>query len=427
MNLIKSFANLVFGSTDRLTVIDPDGVLNPTLTTSLYGSTAQYNDTYLELKKINEVFSSPALLKVICLQCDLFSLGKAYVYQDGKDIGSDPALDRLNNPNPFQGRSQILWDYMFWLMVGNAYCYLTSNVVTNDTAKIYFLDTSKMQFPDWLLKQSDKLVLSASAEKEINRSVIKYKYSDGSSVDINYSDLMMFSDLTNGVGSWFKGPSRISALHKIICNSEHTLDVTNINIRYTGKFIVAGTTDPNDVTKTPMGEDEKKDIETKMNSRRKQVYGMKSMIEIKRFVENLANLKLPEMYASQYYFIGNMYGIPKDILEAYAQTGATFENQEKAVGRHVAYTMQPKADDFTGKIGARWGYDKQGKEIVISWDHLPFMQVFEKDRSLVQSQKVQTLTALLKLGVSLQEANEFLDLNFSNAKYENPKVNPGGN
>lgn len=418
----------IFSSTDRKVFTDPDGVLNPVIFSTLYGITPKFNDYFADVKKIETVFSSPALLKVICMQCDLFSLGKIYVYDENDvEIEDDPAEERFDNPNPFQSRSQFLWDLMFWNMIGNAYCYIDSDIPTNESMKMYFLDNSKMRFPDKILQNSDKLIFSKAGVKDFTDAMIDYVYQDGTKIQIPLSKITILHDLSNGVGNWYKSPSRIDALYKIITNSEVALDATNINIRYTGKFLVSGQQDPNDVSRLPMSEIEKQDIETKVNGK-KQVHAVKSMIDIKRFVENLGNLKLPEIYTSQYYLIGSMYGIPKDVMEAYLQNGATYENQEKAVGRHISYTLQPKGNDFFESVGKRWGYAEQGKEICISWDHLPFMQVFEKDRMALKQQQITTFQSMMKLNIPLQEINEFLDTNFSNASYEQPKsqANAGG-
>ncbi|MEN6384064.1 MAG: hypothetical protein ABFD79_02590, partial [Phycisphaerales bacterium] len=62
---------------------------------TMMSSRAQFNN-YAEIeRKLQVVLSNPALLKVICLQCDLFSLGKFYVYQNDRELETDPALDRL--------------------------------------------------------------------------------------------------------------------------------------------------------------------------------------------------------------------------------------------------------------------------------------------------------------------------------------------
>lgn len=388
-----------------------------------------FNDYSQDLKKIEAVFKSPALLKVITLQCDLFSLGKIFVYdKDGKDVKDDPIVKLLNNPNPLQSRSQFLWDFMFWNMLGNAYCYVDSNVVTNESNKLYFLENSKMVWPPNFEREKDKLIFSNKFEKEIGDTIITYRYIDGTSIQIPLSKIIINTDLTNGAGNWYKGNSRIDALYKIISNSEVALDAENINLFFSGKFLVAGTSDPKDPTKLAMTEPEKLSIEQQMKGK-KNVHAVKSMLDIKRFVEDLKALDLPAQYLSQYFLIGNMYNIPRDVLEAYASS--TYENQEKARASHVSYTLQPKGNDFLEALAKRFGYNIEGKKVCIDWSHLPFMQVFEKDKAITQYQKTQSMTNLLKLNVDIKEVNEFLGTNFKNAKYEQPKpketANPGAN
>lgn len=421
---IKSLWTGAFGNRDGKLIFDKDSFFQPNLLGTVYGPMTQYNNYQEEIDKVNVIFENPALLKVVCLQCDLFSLGKIYVYKNGKDIGDHPALDRLNKPNPFQNGSQLLWDMMFWTMVGNAYCYVTSHIPANETCQLYFLDTTKIRFPDDFLKRSDQMVFSKAGIKRLNDTVIEYLYQDSTTQKINLGDIITLNDLTNGVGNRFRSPSRIPALKKVIANSEATLDANNINTRYTGKFLVSGSANPLDTTKSPLKEEEKESIEESMNGRKK-VWAVKSMVEIRRFVENLNNLKLPEMYLHDYFVIGNMFNIPKDVLEAALQ-GATYENQEKSVGRHISYTLQPKGDDFMEGLAKFWGMDLAGEQLVIDWCHLPFMQVFEKDSSLINQTKITTLTNMLKLGISIEECNEFLDTNFKAAKYEQPtKPTPG--
>jgi hypothetical protein len=381
---------------------------------NVWSATPVFNDYGNDMAKLKAIFSNPALLKVFCLQCDLFSLGKIYVYQDGEDISdpNDPALKLLKNPNPMQTGKQILWDYMFWNMVGTSNVYLDSELVDKSNNKIYLLENQKMEYPLWMQQNSDKMIFSKGKEEEMMDQKIIYRYNDGSTKEIPLRKIMVFTDLTNGVGNWFKSFSRIDALYKIISNSEVMLDSENINGRFSGKFMVAGTADPNDVTKIPLGNDEKTDIERKMQDHR-EVHAVKSMVDIKRFVENMGQLKLNEKYLAAYFLIGNMYGIPRDVLEAY--NSSTFENQEKARGAHVSYTLEPKAEELMQALSKRFGYLESGKELVMSWDHLPFMQVFEKDRAVTKEINARTFVNLIRNGVPLTEVNEFLDTNFSEA------------
>ena len=376
-----------------------------------WGSSPVFNDYSKDVDKLLAIFKNPALLKVFCLQCDLFSLGKVYVYnKKEKLIEDDPALDRLANPNPLQSQSQWLWDYMFWKMVGNAYLYMESDIVDRDNAPMYWLEHSKIEWPPSLEKIKDKLIISKSKIKEIKDTEITYRYEDNTTFKFQLSKLCTIVDLSNGVGNWFKGFSRIDALYKVVSNSEVSLDSKNINVRYTGKFLVSGQQDPKDVTKLPMAQNEKEDIEEKVNGE-KQVHAIKSMIDIKRFVDDLRVLELDKSFLADYYLIGSMYNIPRDVLEAYQSS--TFENQEKARAGHVSYTLEPAGEQLGAALAKAWGYDVKGKIICLSWDHLPFTQVFEKERAAIQQVKANTLISLLKAGMKLEEINIFLDTEFT--------------
>lgn len=376
---------------------------------------AKYNDYTDDTYKLEAIFSNPALLKVFALQCDLFSLGKVYVYKDGKELPDDPFLQMIKKPNMFQFESQFLWDMMFWNMVGNTYVYLDSKIV-NPENKLYVLENNKINFPDEMKKYQDKIIFSSREEKRIQDFNLDYRYADGSGLNINWGKVIHTPDLTNGTGNWFRGASRIDALYKIISNSEASMDALNINIRYSGKFMVAGQADPNNTSQIPMAEPEKKDIETKMNGR-KAVHAVKSMIDIKRFVDNLSSLQLDEIQLAQYFLIGTAYGIPKDVLEAF--NSGTYENQEKARGAFVSYCLAPKGKLFLEGFSSFFGYDQQGKEIIIDWEHLPFMQVFAKERAETQKTQTDSLLNLMRAGVPLNEINETLDTKYTQLDYEN--------
>lgn len=356
------------------------------------------------------VLSNPAMLKVIALQCDLFSMGYVCVKdKEGKEIENDPFLTLLKNPNPFQGSSQFLWDFMFWNMLGNDYCYVDSKIVDRTGNKMYFLDPSKMEWPADAQQNADKLLFSDQTLKDMAKKSITYRYSDGSSIQVLMDRLITVADLTNGVGNWAKGPSRIDSLYKVISNSEHSLDAKNINIRYTGKFLVSSE-NSTDMGKLGLGKEEAKDIREKIDSLDERVWPVKTKVQIRRFVDDLGNEQFDKAYLGDYFIIGSMYGIPRDVLEAYASS--TYENQEKARAAHINYCLDPKGNQFMNAFEKHFGYDKEGKNIEITWNHLPFMHVFEKERAEVAKVKVETLNSLLKLGVSIEEANEFLGTEF---------------
>lgn len=376
---------------------------------------ADFSNFSTDQKKIYAVFTNPAVLRVFKLQCDMFSLSKTYVYSNGKERVNDAVLNLLKNPNPFQSEEQFKWDYMFWKMIGNAYCYVDSDSALSDTNKLYFLDPSKMEFPDKMRTFMDKLVFSEAMLNELNDCEITYRYNDGSSVKIKWGRITHVSDLTNGTGNWFKGRSTIDALYEVISNSKEAIRNKNVNVRYSGKFMVAGKQSEADVTKTPLGNSEKLDIEQKTNSR-KTVTAVKSMVDIKRFVETASIVgELDESYFSDFFKIGSMFGIKKDVLDA-SLKGSTYENQAEATGSYVEFTLSPSANLFYNRLAKRFKYTT--KEIVASWDHLSFMQLFEKRRAETTKLKIESLERLVKMGMPIDEINTTLDTNFTTIDYD---------
>ena len=385
----------------------------------------KFNRYAHDKEKIAAVLTNPAMMKVISLQCDLFSMGAIKVVdQDGKEIENDPFLNIIKKPNPFQTQSQFLWDFMFWNMLGTSYTYVDSRIPDKIGGnKMYFLDPSKMHWPKSLQDNADKMVFSNDTEKLKAKQVIKYRYDDGTSQDVTLDKIIINTDLTTGIGNFYKGPSRIDALYKILSNSEFSLDAKNINVRYSGKFLVSAV---NDISKIGLGETEKIDLENSVDTNDKKVWAYKVPINIRRFVDNLANLQLDQAYLADYFLVGNMYSIPRDVLEAYQSS--TYENQEKARAAHVNYCLDPKGNAFMDSFENHFMYPEQGKNIVMSWDHLPFMQVFEKEKAEVRKVNMETFNSMISLGIDIDQVNEFLGTEFkikSNGQGQNQEVGQG--
>lgn len=384
-------------------------------------ASTQFNTFARDREKLAMVLSNPAVLKVFSLQCDLFAMGRVCVQtKEGEEIENDPFLLLLRTPNPFTlTESQFLWDFMFWNMLGTSYAYVDSKIVDRKGNKMYFLDPSKIEWPQELERRKDKMVFSDAEVAAIKKITIRYRYADGTYLDFPFDRLVIAHDLTNSVGNFFKSPSRLDALYKVISNSEHTLDSENINIRYTSKFMVGADQATGNTTRKGMGQHEKDDIISKIDHKEKNVYPVNAKINIQRFVEDLGRLQLPQEYLHQYFLIGNMYNIPRDVLEAY--NSATYENQEKARAAHVDYTLEPKGSQFMDAFEVFFGYREAGKNIKISWDHLPFMQVFAKERAETKKITVEVLNSLLLLNVPLEQINQYLGTEF---EIEEPPEQP---
>lgn len=385
----------------------------------------QFNSYAATKDKLEIILHNFALLRVFSLQCDLFSMAKFYVKDNsnGEYILDDPFLDFIKQPNPFQGQSDFLWSFMFNHMIGSGKIWGTSKLIENPLLKMYVLDNWKLQLPNDL-SGFDKLLEAESSVKEILDKEATYTYNDGKTKKLKLSDIISIKDLNIG-SDWFGYQSRVDALYKVITNIEEALNSENINIRYSGKFLVAGKSDPENVNQQPLSTTEKESIEDKMNGK-KSVHAVKSMIDIKRFIDSIKAIGLTEIESVQFSRIGTVFGVPEEILKAFAEKGSTFENQEKAKGGYVDYVLEPKGSKLCHALNSYFGYNKEGKEIIMSWDHLAFMQVFEKEKADISDKKALTLERLLKLNVPLDEINKFLDTEFTQASYVGSTKQVGG-
>lgn len=356
-----------------------------------------------EYEKLMYAVKNPAFLKVASLQCDTFSLGKFELRQKGEKVESHPLIELLKNPNFYQETSDFLWEWMFWLMLGSSPIRATANNFNSLTPPLLIpLEPMNLDFPKI---SNPKTILTRETFESNREKYFKYHVGSGKVLNIPGYDMIVKNDL--GIDSGIKA-SRIEALMKIIQNNENAIDSQNINIRYAGRFMISGQSDVDDVTVLPMGQDEKEDIERKSLSRR-PVEAVKSMIQIQKYVKDKMFLTLGESFLQTYQQIGSMYGIPKDVLEAFKSS--TFENQEKAMGRQVTYTLEPKARMLCGAILNHFEMNKEFT-LELKYDHLPFMQVFEIERMERKEKTIDIFSKLRALGVSVEQANEYLGTNF---------------
>ena len=370
---------------------------------TMFSSSTAVGKVIPDNEKLKIVTNSPALLKVISLDCDIFSLGKINKYQDEKVKEYDFLYSATKKPNITQTWTQFLWDYKFWLNIfGVAYLYNPNDSkVISDTNSLQWLNPINIVWDATVINKLKALFLSNSSYKDVLKNNITYRFENGQTKFISLSEIIPFYDLTNaGTDNPLNGYSRIDALYKVIRNSELSLDAKAINLEFAQKFLVAGQADPNNVTETPMTKIEQTDIETKIRGG-KQVHAIKSMVDINRFVEDIGKLKLDESFYNDYFMFGTMFNIPRDILEANLR-GSTYENQEKAMARLVEYCMTPKGQMLTDWFESQYNL----QDIRMSWGHLMFNQVFEKERAERVGLQLDNVIKAKEIGaLSESEAN----------------------
>jgi hypothetical protein len=84
---------------------------------TLFSSSTAVGKKIPDADKLKVVTNNPALLKVISLDCDIFSLGKINQYENGKVKEYDFLYSLSKKPNIIQNWTQFNWDYKFWLNI----------------------------------------------------------------------------------------------------------------------------------------------------------------------------------------------------------------------------------------------------------------------------------------------------------------------
>lgn len=350
--------------------------------------------------KLDLAFENPAFLKVLTLNCDLFSLGKINSYENNKLKEIDVLYSVKKKPNYFQTWTKFNWEYLMYRMI---FGYSVLRIVGNDLSRatLYWLNPVRM---DYNGKEFSRIVFSEAQFNSLRKKTIKYQHLDGRWEDIPLTELEFIQDLSNTSNSNFLiGRSRMDALLDVISNSGQSIRAKGGNLDFADKFLVSGRHDPENVTGLPMSEDDKRSAESILKGN-KRVHAVKSKVDINRFTDNLANLKLDDSYIHDLYVIGSMYGTPREVIDANIK-GSTYENQEKATGKHIEYSLKPAATALTDVLEERFDY----QDLRMEWSHLSFNQVFEKDKADRQGIQLDNLQKAINLGVEIPDLSKRVD------------------
>lgn len=382
--------NFSFGKSTTPTYVERDSNGNfwYQITEFLNGTkTAKFKT---ERARINAVLLNPAALRVSTLLADITSQGKVESYINDELKDNNWLYSLQERPNDWQTWTDFLYDYSFFRFLGNAYLYKQGDVM-------YFLHPSGLNFTDNQIKSFQNLSLSKygiNTPKQTKKGTFKYTQPNNETINLELSNLHVISDISNNIsGNWLIGNSRLDALYNVILNSELSITSKGKNLEYTQKFFATGQHNPSDIVSTPMSEPEKNSIEKAFNSSR-QIHATKSKVEFTHLVEDMNKLKLNEAYTHDLLVIADMYGVPKELIGV-LQGGSTYENQEKATGRLIDYTIRPAFQQLTDLLELLFDVE----DLRASFKHLPFNAVFEAEKITNQGKELENLKTASELGL----------------------------
>lgn len=371
-----------------------------------YQITDMFNDnTYKKFKseqhKLNTVLTNPAVLRVSTILADITSQGKVESYINNELKDNNYLYTLKEAPNEWQTWTDFLYDYQFFRFLGNAYLYVSGDIM-------YFLRPQGLNFTESQLKSFQNLSLSkygTNTKKNIKKGTFRYKQPNGTDINLELSNLYVISDISNNVsGNWIIGNSRLDALYNVIINSGLSVTSKGKNLEYTQKFFATGQHNPADISSVGMSDSEKSSIEKAFNSSR-QIHATKSKVDFTHLVGDLNKLKLNEAYVHDLLVIADMYGVPKELIGV-LQEGSTYENQEKATGRLIDYTIRPACQQLTDILENILN----AEDLRMSFKHLPFNAIFESEKVANQTIELNNLKTATELGLPENIKNEKLKM-----------------
>lgn len=339
--------------------------------------------------KLQLILDSPAAMFVFKLISDYYKMGKYNSYVNNKLVEEDYLYETLGNPNVWQTWTDFDENYIFNILLGNAYLYEQNGV-------LYFLVERQIEMSQIQRDSFKTLTFSkygSQSKKSIQSGSFKYKTGNETQI-LDLSKLWIIQDTSGVTGDWFMGVSRVDALYGIITNSDLVVSAENVNLEFSQKFLVSGQHDQNDITSQMMAKEEKKSLESNARSG-KNMFATGNKVDVHHFVDNIADLRLDDAFFAKVYTISKMYGVPKDIVEMSLKGGATFENQEKAMGRMVDYCLKPLGQKLTDIFENIFNLEDLRKEFT----HLSFNQIFEQEKANVQAIQLGNLTIASALGL----------------------------
>lgn len=303
------------------------------------------------------------------------------VDEQGNEIEDSEFIKLLNNPNPFQTRTELIKEMVInCLSTGAVFQY--GNFFKNGNLRanplLYNLELYNLEFP----KIKNKYSLT---RKDVKALKVKEQIGDNKTRTIELGDLAFFYDTIPNAGWGEKGYSDSNYFRPMarlfsILPSVNTLLNSQSSMQFmTGNNVnkVLSKEQPNSGAVAPLGGDQKSDTEHKINGH--GAYGMKNgkvgdivvtneSLKVLDLTRDNKKMQMIEMKESAKEDVRNCYLIPKDFFG-----DSTYENKQFSEARLVLGGVKGITDNWLGSLENKSdGYfERRNTRLVGKYDHLP--------------------------------------------------------
>lgn len=323
----------------------------------------------------------------------------------GNVIENDPFYDLIEKPYPHTSKQDFLYKHLWLKGLGSSHVRKLTVSGLNGIEGITGLYHLLPNNIDWnnIQENLNGFLLTKEDVDNFNAQKIKYNFNGTHNIDIPLSELISFYDVTNGLqndGCLLNSPSRIEALKGVLFNIDQNVKSQGLNLVFSSKYMASNRSN---VQGTPVNlrPEDKKNAEENLYN--KDIIATNADLNVQSLAADFRKLMLSDLYADDYFKIARAYNIPREVAEAWLQSGGTFENQEKGAVRWLQSSIQFEGNDFGSTYTNAVGYREQGKQICLSWDNAPIMAAVQKEKDQAYKQFIETLKIQIDSGMMTPE------------------------
>lgn len=323
----------------------------------------------------------------------------------------------LHKPNVFQGKSEFLSEYYYYLRAAGYNYILPYHKSVGyqkrlSEVKLFNLNPDYIDFDDVKTNLFDL-------------EHIKFKYthkftSEQTKIPLYTSDVLIAYDTKPSSKNPFKGHSRLKALKEEGVNTL-LADLGKRNqIKRTGATIISHKEKAESLSD---GLDEemmrdsngnsityKDDIEDKLNgaglAQGKSILVSSKELKVDSLAKDITGIDFDKLKQSDMRVCANKLGVPNE-LNPFGGDNAKYENREQAQFSVIQNEIEPVADSLA--LSLNKFFENHPHKIIFDYSHLPAYQVAQKTKEENKDKIVDRVIKLLDKGLMTEEqANNML-------------------
>lgn len=336
----------------------------------------------------------PELRAVIDKRASMMASNQVRMYDaNGDEILNHWFLDMVNNPNPVQSWSDVVYS----LSVNDA---LYSNAFGYSPVRSFDIRNMFVPIPS----NKVQILTSGKTLKQMDVDGLidgyRFEYDNNAFENLELKDVIYLT--TNDGMNLIKPTSRIDALKYPLSNIKAQYNKRNVLLENIGAIGILSAQNSDIGGAIPMTPEEKRQIQRDWYNRSKdEVIITESQVNWQSMSYPTRDLMLFEELNADKIAIIDAYGMNVNLFSS--EKGSTFTNVRDSVRMVYTDTIIPETQQMYDTMAHQMGLDKQGIKIVADFSHLPVLQDDEQMKAAAMNTRADALTKIINAGVVLND------------------------